>query len=80
MASEMTGEQMQAKITAARREAEGLKDKIKRRKDELADTSRTTIPSHPISSIASPPLIHLDSSSKPLGTDFRSFFLDPSSL
>jgi len=41
MASDMTGEQMQAKITAARREAEGLKDKIKRRKDELADTSRT---------------------------------------
>jgi hypothetical protein len=27
-----------------------LKDKIKRRKDELADTSRTTFPSHPISS------------------------------
>ncbi|KAJ5678010.1 uncharacterized protein N7477_003643 [Penicillium maclennaniae] len=37
--ADMTGEQMQAKITAARREAEGLKDKIKRRKDELADTS-----------------------------------------
>jgi hypothetical protein len=33
---------MQAKITAARREAEGLKDKIKRRKDELADSSRTS--------------------------------------
>lgn len=45
MAADMTGEQMQAKITAARREAEGLKDKIKRRKDELADTSRTTAPS-----------------------------------
>jgi guanine nucleotide-binding protein G(I)/G(S)/G(T) subunit beta-1 len=39
--ADMSGEQMQAKITAARREAEGLKDKIKRRKDELADTSRT---------------------------------------
>lgn len=37
----MSGEQMQAKIAAARREAEGLKDKIKRRKDELADTTRT---------------------------------------
>lgn len=37
--SEMTGEQMQAKIAAARRDAEGLKDKIKRKKDELADTS-----------------------------------------
>ena len=32
---------MQAKITAARREAEGLKDRIKRKKDELADTSCT---------------------------------------
>lgn len=30
---------MQAKITAARREAEGLKDRIKRKKDDLADTS-----------------------------------------
>ena len=38
--ADMSGEQMQAKITAARREAEGLKDKIKRRKDELADTNR----------------------------------------
>lgn len=41
MAADMSGEQMQAKIAAARREAEGLKDKIKRRKDELADTTRT---------------------------------------
>lgn len=39
MAADLSGEQMQAKITAARREAEGLKDKIKRRKDELADTT-----------------------------------------
>ena len=37
--SDMSGEQMQAKIAAARRDAEGLKDKIKRKKDELADTS-----------------------------------------
>jgi len=41
MAADMSSEQMQAKIAAARREAEGLKDKIKRRKDELADTTRT---------------------------------------
>lgn len=41
MAADMSGEQMQARITASRREAEGLKDKIKRRRDELADTSRT---------------------------------------
>lgn len=39
MSSDMSGEQMQAKIAAARRDAEGLKDKIKRKKDELADTS-----------------------------------------
>lgn len=36
----MSGEEMQTKIATARRDAEGLKDKIKRRKDELADTSR----------------------------------------
>jgi guanine nucleotide-binding protein G(I)/G(S)/G(T) subunit beta-1 len=39
MSADMTSEQMQAKITAARREAEGLKDRIKRKKDDLADTS-----------------------------------------
>lgn len=44
MTADMSGEQMQAKITAARREAEGLKDRIKRRKDELADASRTISP------------------------------------
>ena len=44
MTADMSGEQMQAKITAARREAEGLKDRIKRRKDELADASRTVSP------------------------------------
>jgi flagellar capping protein FliD len=36
----MSGEEMQNKIATARRDAEALKDKIKRRKDELADTSR----------------------------------------
>ena len=40
MSAEMSGEQMQARIAAARRDAEALKDKIKRKKDELADTSR----------------------------------------
>ena len=39
MSNDMTSEQMQAKIAAARREAEGLKDRIKRKKDDLADTS-----------------------------------------
>ena len=39
MSNDMTSEQMQAKIAGARREAEGLKDRIKRKKDDLADTS-----------------------------------------
>lgn len=43
-ASELSSEQMQAKIIAARREAESLKDKIKRRKDELADTTCKLFP------------------------------------
>ena len=46
--ADMSGEQMQAKITAARREAEGLKDRIKRRKDELADASRTVSSLNPL--------------------------------
>ena len=33
---------MQARIQQARREAETLKDRIKRKKDELADTTRTS--------------------------------------
>ena len=44
MANEMSGEQMQARIAAARRDAESLKDKIKRKKDELADTNREFSP------------------------------------
>lgn len=40
MSDTPSGEHIQAKIQAARREAEGLKDKIKTRKDGLADTSR----------------------------------------
>ena len=39
MSSEMSSEAMQNKIATARRDAEGLKDKIKRKKEELADTS-----------------------------------------
>jgi guanine nucleotide-binding protein G(I)/G(S)/G(T) subunit beta-1 len=46
MSADMNSEQMQAKITAARREAEGLKDKIKRKKDDLADTSRKSLALH----------------------------------
>jgi predicted histidine transporter YuiF (NhaC family) len=44
MSDSQSNEQMQAKIQAARREAEALKDKIKTRKDALADTSRTSTP------------------------------------
>ena len=48
MSAEMSGEQMQAKIAAARRDAEGLKDRIKRKKDELADTSCESTISHTV--------------------------------
>ncbi|MCJ1431303.1 guanine nucleotide-binding protein subunit beta 1 [Xylographa pallens] len=43
MGSEITQEQMTGKIAAARRDAEGLKDKIKRRKDDLMDTNLHTV-------------------------------------
>jgi guanine nucleotide-binding protein G(I)/G(S)/G(T) subunit beta-1 len=39
--SDVSPEAMQARIQQARREAETLKDRIKRKKDELADTTRT---------------------------------------
>lgn len=55
--SEMSGEQMQAKIAAARRDAESLKDKIKRKKEELADTScASKAPACIERSISIPPL------------------------
>jgi guanine nucleotide-binding protein G(I)/G(S)/G(T) subunit beta-1 len=38
--NDVSPEAMQARIQLARREAETLKDKIKRKKDELADTTR----------------------------------------
>ncbi len=40
MANEVSPDQMQARIQQARREAENLKDRIKRKKDELADGTR----------------------------------------
>lgn len=40
MSDTISGEQMQAKIQQARREAEALKDRINQRKHELADASR----------------------------------------
>jgi len=38
--AEMNAESIQQKIQMARRDAENLKDRIKRKKDELADTTR----------------------------------------
>jgi len=40
MSNEISPDQMQARIQQARREAENLKDRIKRKKDELADGTR----------------------------------------
>lgn len=42
--NDVSPEAMQSRIQQARREAEGLKDRIKRKKDELADTSRKSNP------------------------------------
>lgn len=52
MASD-SADQMQQKIQVARRDAEALKDRIKRKKDELGDTSRKW---HPIGDFFSHPL------------------------
>lgn len=41
--TDVSPEAMQSRIQQARREAETLKDRIKRKKDELADTTRTSI-------------------------------------
>jgi hypothetical protein len=38
--ADMNQETIQQKIQLARRDAEALKDRIKRKKDELADTTR----------------------------------------
>ncbi len=40
MMADMNAETIQQRIQIARRDAEALKDRIKRRKDELADTTR----------------------------------------
>ena len=39
-AEPMTVDVMQGRVQQARREAESLKDRIKRKKDDLADTTR----------------------------------------
>ena len=38
--SDVNAESIQNKISLARRDAEALKDRIKRKKDDLADTTR----------------------------------------
>jgi len=50
--AEMSAESIQQRIQIARRDAEALKDRIKRKKDELADTTREWQCPDPIS----PPL------------------------
>lgn len=44
--NDVSPEAMQARIQQARREAENLKDRIKRKKDELADTTRMSLCAH----------------------------------
>lgn len=43
--ADANAESIQQKIQIARRDAEALKDRIKRKKDELADTTRACNPS-----------------------------------
>jgi len=45
--AEMSAESIQQRIQIARRDAEALKDRIKRKKDELADTTREWHCLHP---------------------------------
>ena len=75
--SEMSGEQMQARIAAARRDAEGLKDRIKRKKDELADTSCES--RYPSASSAPPFLYAYSTSGLTLSHDGRSLITTRSS-
>ena len=46
--NDVSPEAMQARIQQARREAETLKDRIKRKKDELADTTRESPLARPV--------------------------------
>lgn len=48
---------IQEKIAAARREAETLKEKIRAKREQLADTSRAFLFLHPLCS-PSPPFDH----------------------
>jgi hypothetical protein len=46
MSNDVSPEAMQSRIQQARREAETLKDRIKRKKDDLADTTRKLLQVH----------------------------------
>jgi hypothetical protein len=64
MMADMNAETIQQRIQIARRDAEALRDRIKRKKDELADTTRSYPPhaafhSMLVSSIGLPPLSSL---------------------
>lgn len=63
--NDVSPEAMQARIQQARREAEGLKDRIKRKKDELADTSRKSFSRPPHRSSWPPPTPFLAMSTRP---------------
>jgi guanine nucleotide-binding protein G(I)/G(S)/G(T) subunit beta-1 len=69
--SDVSPEAMQARIQQARREAETLKDRIKRKKEELADTTRECQPP-PRSTFAMPEKknqFHRDIDGNELATD-----------
>lgn len=52
MSNDVSPEVMQTRIQQARREAENLKDRIKRKKDDLADGTRKWQPAQELNSIA----------------------------
>lgn len=56
MSNDVSPEAMQTRIQQARREAENLKDRIKRKKDDLADGTRESPPSMLLNSWHPPPL------------------------
>jgi len=49
--ADMSAESIQQRIQIARRDAEALKDRIKRKKDELADITRKSSASTPLNKI-----------------------------
>jgi len=62
--AEMSAESIQQRIQIARRDAEALKDRIKRKKDELADTTRKLLHCK-LSGRSKNPLLSIDCLSEP---------------